>query len=196
MATKKSKHPADAFNAEILANAVSYNVHLRISPTRKVTEAAATIAEALDIRDKVRAEYSKLAQRRDPMIYAVDAAGRSTLIPKDQLPATGEAADEAFDIEQASAEEPIAEAPASKPKKGKTAPKAPAAAGGDLPAIPDLSAPCHARYLAKMAEVLAMAKAGDIAGLKAFEIKTNFTTGRKIGAYRDAAIAALEGRAA
>ena len=41
---------------------------------------------------------------------------------------------------------------------------------GALPPAPDFSKPTHARFRAKLAQIVALAEAGDIAGLQAFEI--------------------------
>ena len=41
---------------------------------------------------------------------------------------------------------------------------------GALPQPPDFSKPTHARFRAKLAQIVALAEAGDIAALKAFEI--------------------------
>ncbi len=43
---------------------------------------------------------------------------------------------------------------------------------GALPQAPDFSKPTHARFRAKLAQILALAEAGDIAALQAFEIWT------------------------
>jgi len=44
------------------------------------------------------------------------------------------------------------------------------AQGGALPQAPDFSKPTHARFRAKLAQIVALADAGDIAALQAFEI--------------------------
>ena len=41
---------------------------------------------------------------------------------------------------------------------------------GALPPAPDFSKPTHARFRAKLAQIVALAEAGDIAALQAFEI--------------------------
>ncbi len=43
---------------------------------------------------------------------------------------------------------------------------------GALPQAPDFSKPTHARFRAKLAQIVALAEAGDIAALQAFEIWT------------------------
>jgi len=41
---------------------------------------------------------------------------------------------------------------------------------GILPQAPDFSKPTHTRFRVKLAQIMALAEAGDIAGLQAFEI--------------------------
>ena len=50
---------------------------------------------------------------------------------------------------------------------------------GALPQAPDFSIPTHARFRAKLAQIVALAKAGDIAGLQAFEIHPGFDSAMK-----------------
>lgn len=75
---------------------------------------------------------------------------------------------------------------------GKRAEALEAAQRGELPAAPDCSAATHKPHRKKLETVIAMVKAGDIEGLKAFEIKPVSTSPRAIARYRDLAIIALE----
>ncbi len=72
------------------------------------------------------------------------------------------------------AEHPIAQANAaswpSGPKTGKRKAIIEQVQAGALPATPDFSKPTHARFRAKLAKLVALAEAGDVEGLKAFEI--------------------------
>lgn len=70
-----------------------------------------------------------------------------------------------------------------------------AAQAGKLPAEPDFSAETHKRFRPKLAEVVALAKAGDVAGLRAFDIKPISTSPKAIDRYRNLAVIALEARA-
>lgn len=70
-----------------------------------------------------------------------------------------------------------------------------AAAKGILPAPPDFSAATHARFRGKLAKMIALAEAGDLAGLKAIEIKPYSSSRKALARYRDLCIAALEARA-
>lgn len=94
---------------------------------------------------------------------------------------------------------PKAEKPAKAEKSakplGKRAAILEAAQRGELPPIPDFSAPTHARFRKKLDEVVAMAKAGDIKGLKAFHINPVSSSPKAIDRYRNLAVIALEARA-
>ena len=100
--------------------------------------------------------------------------------------------------------------PAAKPK---TAPKAPkktaepkpagkraavmeAAQAGKLPSPPDFSAATHERFRAKLGELVAMAKAGDLKGLKAAKINPISSSPKAMDRYRNLAVIALEAKAA
>lgn len=71
-----------------------------------------------------------------------------------------------------------------------------AAQRGELPTPPDFSAETHKRWRPKLAAVVALAQAGDVAGLRAFEINPVSTSPKAIARYRDLAIVALEARRA
>jgi hypothetical protein len=83
----------------------------------------------------------------------------------------------------------------SKPQ-GKRAAVLAAAQAGKLPTPPDFSAPTHARYRDAAKALVDMAKAGDIEGLKATEIKAYSSSPKAMAKYRDLAVIALEARAA
>ena len=59
---------------------------------------------------------------------------------------------------------------------------------GALPQPPDFSKPTHARFRAKLAQIVALAEAGDIAGLQAFEIKPVSSSPKAMARYRDGAV--------
>lgn len=69
-----------------------------------------------------------------------------------------------------------------------------AAKAGKLPPQPDFSADTHKRWRPKLAEVVALAEAGDIAGLKAYDIKPISTSPKAIDRFRNLAVVALESR--
>jgi hypothetical protein len=92
--------------------------------------------------------------------------------------------------------EPAPEKAATAKPMGKRAAILAAAQGGTIPAAPDFSAPTHARFRKKLAEVVAMVEAGNIEGLKAFPIKPVSSSPKAIARYRDLAVIALEAKAA
>jgi hypothetical protein len=96
------------------------------------------------------------------------------------------------------AEHPIAQAIAaswpSGPKTGKRKAVIELAQSGTLPVAPDFSKPTHARFLAKLAKLVALTEAGDVEGLKAIEINPVSTSPKAMARYRDLAVMALEAR--
>lgn len=101
-----------------------------------------------------------------------------------------------------------AEKPASKPAKapraatadpkpaGKRAAAREAAQRGEVPAAPDFSANTHKPHRKKLADVVALVEAGDIAALKAFHINPVSSSPKAVAKYRDLAVIALEAQAA
>jgi hypothetical protein len=88
------------------------------------------------------------------------------------------------------------QAKADKPL-GKRAAIEAACRSGKMPTIPDFSADTHKRFRPKLDEVVAMAKAGDLKGLKSYKYKGFVSTSPKaILRYRDLCVMALEAKAA
>src|SRR5690606_29411722 len=79
--------------------------------------------------------------------------------------------------------------------QGRRAEIAEKAAKGVMPPVPDFSAATHERYRAKLAAIVKLAKAGDVAGLRAIEIKPYSTSPKAMARYRDLAVIALKARA-
>lgn len=139
--------------------------------------------------------------------------------PAPEAPAPEAPAPEAPKVDKAArrahlqlvADAAIAEAPeaavkakrAPKAPKAEKAPKAPgkraglelAAASGTLPTAPDFSAETHKRFRGKLAELVKLVEAGDIAGLKAFAINPISSSPKALDRYRNLAVIALEFRA-
>lgn len=88
------------------------------------------------------------------------------------------------------------EKPARSPRVGKRASMIEAAQRGELPAAPDFSAETHKRFRKKLDAVANLVVAGDIDGLKAFEINPGSSSPKAIARYRDLAVIALEARRA
>ena len=69
------------------------------------------------------------------------------------------------------------------------------AQSGTLPTAPDFSKPTHARFRAKLAQIVALAEAGDIAALQAFEINPVSSSPKAMARYRDLCVIAITARA-
>ena len=67
---------------------------------------------------------------------------------------------------------------------------------GTLPTAPDFSKPTHARFRAKLAQIVALAEAGDIAALQAFEINQVSSSPKAMARYRDLCVIAITARSA
>ena len=65
-----------------------------------------------------------------------------------------------------------------------------------LPEPPDFSAETHKRFRNKLASVVELARAGDLKGLRAFEINPVSSSPKAIARYRDLCVVALEAQAA
>ncbi len=65
---------------------------------------------------------------------------------------------------------------------------------GALPSAPDFSKPTHARFRAKLAQIVALAEAGDIAALQAFEINPVSSSPKAMARYRDLCVIAITAR--
>ena len=66
---------------------------------------------------------------------------------------------------------------------------------GALPLAPDFSKPTHARFRAKLAQIVALAEAGDIAALQAFEINPVSSSPKAMARFRDLCVIAISARA-
>ena len=66
---------------------------------------------------------------------------------------------------------------------------------GALPQAPDFSKPTHARFRAKLAQIVALAEAGDFAGLQAFEINPVSSSPKAMARYRDLCVISITARA-
>ena len=66
---------------------------------------------------------------------------------------------------------------------------------GALPQPPDFSKPTHARFRAKLAQIVALAEAGDIAALQAFEINPVSSSPKAMARYRNLCVIAITARA-
>ena len=85
--------------------------------------------------------------------------------------------------------------PATKPPSGKRGDVMAAAERGEIPAAPDFSAATHTRFRGKLAEVVGLVEAGNIAGLKPYKINPVSSSPKAIDKYRNLAIIALKAKA-
>lgn len=234
--TKKAKkiHPTETRDRDFAMAATSFNVHLRLSPTKKINEDCRNILEAISVRDIMMHEYAKSLNGRQAMIYALNDSGQSVMVP---LTLAMEMQAEAFDLMPDTLEMPIpvpaaeaypdlvipptadqtpipapkvgkrskaakalAKAPtasAEKPAGKRAAAKAEAEAAadrGEIPTTPDFTPPSHAPFRKKLAKIVAMVEAGDLAGLKADPMEPKSSSRVMICRYRDLAIRALGAR--
>ncbi|GAA0607901.1 hypothetical protein [Paenochrobactrum glaciei] len=184
----KKPHPADIADRAKIATATHFNVHVRNGSFEKINREAPTLAKAAEIAAQISAQNGG----KPCLIYGITPAKMTVLVPKDMIDAARSGTTPA----KRQAEKAKRKAKADAPKGGKRAAILEAAQNGKMPAAPDFSAPTHARFRKKLAEIVAMAKAGDIKGLKAMKINPVSTSPKAMARYRDLCIIALNARAA
>lgn len=69
------------------------------------------------------------------------------------------------------------------------------AQAGKLPKAPDFSAKTHERFVPKLAELKALVKEGDVAGLKKYPINPISSSPKALDRYRNMAVIALQAQA-
>ena len=204
MARNRKPHPADVANANIVAAAVRFELALFLGMGRYATDTAETIEEALAKADRLVAMHPN---GRRPLIYGVTADGRSGLVTNAMLsskeaPMKSKAKRSTAKRAAKPAAAKKAQKPAPKPEPvstrplGKRAAIQAAARDGKLPEPPDFSAETHKRFRNKLASVVELAKAGDLKGLRAFEVNPVSSSPKAIARYRDLCVIALEAHAA
>jgi len=205
MARDRKPHPADVANANIVAEAVRFDVALFLGVGRYATETAETLEEALVKAGNLVAMHPN---GRRPLIYGVRTDGRSGLVTNPMLsntedlmktkskkkPTAKRAAKPATSkkTQKAAAKQE----PASVRRLGKRAAIEAAAREGKLPEPPDFSAETHKRFRNRLANVVELAKAGDLKGLRTLEINPVSSSPKAIARYRDLCVIALEAQAA
>jgi hypothetical protein len=199
MASNRKPHPADVANANIVAQAVRFDIALFLGVGRYATDAAATLEDALAKADRLVALHPN---SRRPLIYGVTADGRSGLVTnamlsskedpmKSKTKSTTKRASKPAKAKKTQKPAAKQEAVSTRPL-GKRALIEAAAREGKLPEPPDFSADTHKRFRNKLASVVELAKAGDLKGLRAFEINPVSSSPKAIARYRDLCIVALE----
>jgi hypothetical protein len=217
MAKKQTITPADR---AIIAAATEFTAYLRISPTKKIVERFDSLAGAARRAEELRAEHkgrgvlvyaigpegqSVPVPAEDQAAALATPAADESGIPaflRRKAPAPAEIQEDTeMAPEPASAKPDPAVVEAMQPGNERTIPAAPkgkrataeaAARAGNLPTPPDFSAATHARFRKKLDEVVALAKAGDLAGLRSFSIKPVSSSPKAIDRYRNLCILALE----
>jgi len=86
MARKRKPHPADAANANIIAEAVRFDIALFLGVGRYATDTAKTMEEALAKADRLVAMHPN---GRRPLVYGITADGRSGLVVDGTYPGLG-----------------------------------------------------------------------------------------------------------
>jgi hypothetical protein len=202
MARNRKPHPADVANAKIIAAAVRFDIALFLGVGRYATDTAETVEEARAKADRLVAMHPN---GRRPLIYGVTPDGRSGLVTN--------AMSNTEDLMKTKSKKKPTAKRASKPASTKKTPKAAAkqepahplgkraaieaaARDGKLPEPPDFSAETHKRFRNKLATVVELAKAGDLKGLRAFEINSVSSSPKAIARYRDLCVVALEAQVA
>jgi len=189
------QHPADLADIEKIATATHFTVHLRSGPHDKITKRAKTLAAAIRAADAM----GKTASGKRPLIYAVTRDEMTVHVPAAMIAqARQEAATGGRKGKAASEGDKAtkrATGAASGRPMGRRAEIAENAAQGILPPPPDFSAETHKRFRGKLAEIVKLVEAGDVAALKAIEIKTYSSSPKAMARYRDLAVQAIEARA-
>lgn len=183
----------EAYNAEIIANAVKFTASLFLGRGEYATIEATTRDEIDQLAEMLSTEHPKVKSK--PVITAFDAAGNQAIISGH--PTKAPKAPKAPKAEKPAKEKPAkapkaAAAPAAEKALGKRAQIAADAEAGILPAKPDFSAPTHARFRKKLDEIAALAEKGDIKALKAYPINPVSSSPKAMDKYRNLAVIALE----
>jgi hypothetical protein len=219
----RKPHPADIKNAQIVAAAVRFEIALFLGVGQFAKATATTLDEARAKAEQLRAEHPNGRGALIYAIDADGRSGLVTNQLMKELTMTAKT--EQNDTSKPAAKKPAKKAPAKKAAKkaaakkpaakkaakigkptngkpakaakalGKRAAIIDAAKAGKMPAAPDFSAATHTRFRPKLEEVVALAKAGDLKGLKAYKYEGFLSSSPKaIMRYRDLCIMALEAK--
>ncbi|MDX0141084.1 hypothetical protein GOC46_30400 [Sinorhizobium meliloti] len=180
----------EAYNAEIIANAVKFTASLFLGRGEYATIEATSREEIDQLAEMLSTEHPTVKSK--PVITAFDAAGNQAIVSGQ--PAKAPKAPKAPKAEKPAKEKPAkaAKEPAADKALGKRAQIAADAEAGILPAAPDFSAPTHARFRKKLAEIVALVENADIKALKAYPINPVSSSPKAMDKYRNLAVIALE----
>lgn len=180
----------EAYNAEIIANAVKFTASLFLGRGEYATIEATTRDEIDQLAEMLSTEHPNVKSK--PVITAFDAAGNQAVISGKPAKAP-KAPKAAKPAKEKPAKAPkAAAAPAADKALGKRAQIAADAEAGIIPAKPDFSASTHARFRKKLDEIAALVEKGDIKALKAFPINPVSSSPKAMDKYRNLAVIALE----
>jgi hypothetical protein len=216
------QHPADEADIEKIAQATHFTIHLRSGPHDKITKRAKTLVAAVRAADKlgktgsgkkpmiyavtddrmtVHVPAAMIAQARQEIEQKAAADHKSAREGVEALARTNA---DMFGLDPATGK-PKAKAGKNAGRKVKRATGAASgrpvsrraeiaenAAKGVLPPAPDFSAETHRRFRGKLAEIVALVEVGDVAALKAIEIKAYSSSPKAMDRYRNFAVLALE----
>lgn len=191
-------HPADVADLAKIATATHFTVHLRSGPHDKITKRAKTLAAAIRAADKL----GTAPGGRKPLIYAITPDKMTVHVPAAMIAKARQEATTGAKKPGQAVEAGKAAKRATAPRKaagarpmGRRAEIAANAVKGILPPAPDFSAETHKRFRGRLDEIVRLVEAGDVAALKAVEIKTYSSSPKAMARYRDLALMALEARA-
>jgi hypothetical protein len=212
---RRKPHPADLANAALIERADHFEIALFLGTGVYARARAATQAQARDAARALKRAHPDCS--RQPIIYAIDANGRSAILPTEQeIPMPKKAATKTKARKAAKTKAPVAKKAAGRPKAPRKAAQAPAsrraaaeaqkplgkraaimaaARAGELPMPPNFEAATHERFRPKLAELVKLAKAGDVAGLRAFPINPISSSPKAMARYRDLCMIAIEAKA-
>lgn len=189
----KKPHPVEYHDAKVIAQAVRYDVALFLGRGRYAKASARSLAQAKKTANKLAKEHES---RYRPLIYAVDAKGRSVFVAPELVKLAKSMAPE----------QPPAKARPKKPASpAKLKPRSTSkyriirskeqiiadAKKGIMPDIPDFRAATHARYRGKLAQIVALVEKRDIDSLKAMSINPTSTSPKMMARYRELCLVAL-----
>ncbi len=187
----------EAYNAEVLANAVRFTASLFLGRGEYATIEGTTRDEIEQLAEMLSTEHPKAKAK--PIITAFDAAGNQTVISGQphKAPKAPKAEKPAKPAKPAKAEKPAKAPKGPKAEKadkalGKRAQIVADAEAGIVPPKPDFSAATHARFRKKLDEVAALVEKGDIKALKAYPINPVSSSPKAMDKYRHLAVIALE----
>lgn len=180
-------HPADLADIEKIATATHFTIHLRSGPHDKITKRAKTLAAAIRAADRL----GMTPGGRRPLIYAVTPDRMTVHVPAAMIVQARQEAATGVRKGRVASSGNKAKDRATRRAVGRRAEIAENAAKGILPPVPDFSAETHRRYRGKLAEIVKLVEAGDVAALKAFQINPYSSSPKAMARYRDLAVIAL-----